>query len=184
MNRTGVVVIYLAVAGVIACAQSSSAPAESTGPKGASASATAQLKDAKGQSVGQVKMRETAEGVLLQVELKSVEPGVKAFHIHEAGRCDAPTFQTAGPHFNPEKEAHGLLAQSGAHAGDLPNIHVPESGSASVEVLAHGVTLASGERSLLDANGSAVVLHAKADDYASDPAGNAGDRVACGIVTK
>jgi Cu-Zn family superoxide dismutase len=166
----------------MAMAQSNTEPRPSG--TNAPATATAQLKDAKGQAVGQVKMRETPQGVLLNVELKSVDPGVKAFHIHDAGSCEPPAFQSAGPHFNPAKQPHGLLAPAGAHAGDLPNIHVPETGNLSVEVLATGVSLSSGERSLLDANGSAIVVHAKPDDYASDPAGNAGDRVACGVVTR
>jgi Cu-Zn family superoxide dismutase len=180
MFRTSVAFICLALASTSVPAQSTSQPQPST----QAARASAQLKDAKGQPVGQVQIRETPEGVLLSVELTGVEPGVKAFHIHDAGRCEAPTFQSAGPHFNPEKQPHGLLEPPGAHAGDLPNIHVPETGEASVEVLAQGVTLSQGQASLLDANGSALVLHAKPDDYASDPAGNAGDRVACGIVSR
>jgi Cu-Zn family superoxide dismutase len=172
--------VALASTGAIA---QSTAEQSGTGVHG-QATATAKLKDAQGQDVGAVQLRNTPEGVLLTIELESVEPGVKAFHIHDAGRCDAPTFHSAGPHFNPEKQPHGLLPPAGAHAGDLPNIHVPETGMASVELLATGVTLADGERSLLDANGSALVLHAKPDDYASDPAGNAGDRVACGIVIR
>jgi Cu-Zn family superoxide dismutase len=182
MYRSGFAFICLALASTAAIAQSK--PESDASGAHAAATATAQLKDSHGKPVGDVKMRETPEGVLLTIELQSVEPGVKAFHIHDAGRCEEPTFQSAGPHFNPEKEPHGLLAPKGAHAGDLPNIHVPETGTTSVEVLASGVTLSSGERSLLDTNGSALVLHAKADDYASDPAGNAGDRVACGIVTR
>lgn len=181
MYRTGNVFICLLLVSAAATAQPSGPSSSSTK---AEPKATAELKNTKGQSVGEVTMRETPEGVLLTIELQSVEPGVKAFHIHDAGRCEAPTFQSAGPHFNPNKQPHGLLAPAGAHAGDLPNIHVPASGTAAIEVLAPGVTLSPGDRSLLDANGSAVVLHAKADDYASDPAGNAGDRVACGVVTR
>jgi Cu-Zn family superoxide dismutase len=179
MNRVVFAFICLAAGGAAVYAQGERHPASSQAP-----TATAQLKNGKGERIGEVKLRDTPNGVLLQVELESVEPGVKGFHIHDVGRCEAPAFQSAGPHFNPTRESHGLLASSGAHAGDLPNIHVPETGMASVEVLASGVTLAPGERSLLDANGAAVVLHANADDYASDPAGNAGDRIACGVIAR
>jgi superoxide dismutase, Cu-Zn family len=183
MHRIGFVIVGLSLAGATALAQSGTQPAAAA-QQAPGATAKAQLKDAKGQDVGEVTLRETPQGVLMQVTLRNVEPGVKAFHIHDVGRCEGPTFQSAGPHFNPSKRQHGIVASSGAHAGDLPNVHVPESRSASVEVLASGLKLAAGDGGLLDANGSAVVLHAKADDYATDPSGNAGDRVACGVVTK
>jgi Cu-Zn family superoxide dismutase len=161
----------------VMAAQAAQSPSASPGAK-------ATINDAKGQSIGEATLFDTSEGVLIKADLKNVPPGVKAFHIHDAGKCEGPTFQSAGPHFAPEKKSHGLLNPSGPHAGDLPNIHVADSGSLSIEVLAHGVTLKPGPASLLDANGSAIVLHAKADDYASDPAGNAGDRVACGVITR
>jgi len=182
MYRAGYAFTCLAFACTAVMAQSK--PEQGATAARPQASATATLKDGKGKEVGAAQLRETPQGVLLTIELKGIEPGVKAFHIHDAGRCEGPTFQSAGPHYNPEKHPHGLLTAGGAHAGDLPNIHVPETGIASVEILATGVTLGQGERSLLDANGSALVLHAKADDYTSDPAGNAGDRMACGIVNR
>jgi superoxide dismutase, Cu-Zn family len=152
---------------------------------GAMATGKAMLQDAKGQPVGSVDLKETSTGVLLTVDLKNVAPGVKAFHIHDAGSCQPPKFDSAGPHFAPDKTAHGLLNAKGPHNGDLPNVHVPESGVLSFEVLAPGVTLGKDPKtSLFDANGSALVLHSKADDYATDPSGNAGDRIACGVVTK
>jgi Cu-Zn family superoxide dismutase len=128
-------------------------------------------------------LRETPGGVLISVDLRGVPPGVHAFHVHATGKCDPPGFQSAGGHFAPGGTHHGLAAQEMPHAGDLPNVHVPDSGSLSFEVLAP-VTLGPGDRSLFDADGAAVVLHATADDYASDPAGNAGARIACGIVTR
>jgi Cu-Zn family superoxide dismutase len=152
---------------------------------GAGGTAKATLQDAKGQSVGTATLKETTHGVLLTVDLKNVPPGVKAFHIHDAGSCQPPKFDSAGPHFAPAKNAHGLMNPKGPHNGDLPNIHVPESGMLSFEVLATDVTLGKDPKtSLLDANGSALVIHMKADDYATDPSGNAGDRIACGVIAK
>jgi len=172
---------------VIICLIASSAGASAVQSAGESPARTASatLKDARGQRVGQVTLRETPNGVLLHVELESVEPGVRALHIHDIGRCDGPSFQSAGPHFNPQRRAHGFLASPGPHAGDLPNLYVPETGTSSVDVLAPGGSLTGGQApTLLDGNGAAVVLHAGADDYKSDPAGSAGDRVACGVITR
>lgn len=146
--------------------------------------ATAQLKDAKGQAVGSATLTETPRGVLVSVQLTKAPQGEHAFHIHMTGKCEPPAFESAGGHFNPASAEHGFLAPKGAHAGDLPNVHVPASGALTFEFLAAGVTLGSGANSLLDADGSALVMHAKPDDYKSQPSGAAGDRVACGVVTK
>lgn len=137
-----------------------------------------------GQSLGDATLRETPTGVLLSVNLQNVPAGTHAFHIHTIGLCEAPTFMSAGGHFAPGGTKHGLMAQAMPHAGDLPNLHVAADGKLSFEVLAGNVTLAAGPRSLFDADGSALVLHAMADDYVTDPAGNAGGRIACGTVTK
>jgi superoxide dismutase, Cu-Zn family len=110
--------------------------------------------------------------------------GEHAFHIHAVGKCEPP-FTTAGDHFNPGGKKHGLEAADGSHAGDMPNLHVPSNGDLSVEVVNPTMTLAKGRpNSVFDADGSSIVIHAKADDYKSDPAGNAGDRVACGVITE
>ena len=146
--------------------------------------ASAVIKDAMGTTVGTASLRETASGVLLKVDLTGAPTGVHALHVHTTGKCDAPMFTTAGGHFAPGGTKHGLMAAGGPHAGDLPNIYVPADGKLSLEVLESNVTLADGPRSLLDADGSAIVLHATADDYMTDPAGNAGGRIACGVVTK
>ena len=95
--------------------------------------------------------------------------------------CEPPKFESAGPHFNPEEHQHGMMNPKGPHAGDMPNLHVPESGAVQLEVL--NSTVALTEASLLDEDGSAIVIHAGPDDYKSDPAGNAGDRIACGVIT-
>jgi Cu-Zn family superoxide dismutase len=156
--------------------------AQAAAPQGATAKA--EIKDAKGQSLGNAMLRETPNGVLLSVDLQNVPAGPHAFHIHTTGKCEGPTFMTAGGHFAPGGTKHGLMAQAMPHAGDLPNLHVGADGKLAFEVLAANVTLAAGPRSLFDADGSALVLHATADDYFSDPAGNAGGRIACGVVEK
>ncbi len=147
--------------------------------------AKAELKTADGASAGTATLTETPHGVLIQADLE-LPAGVHAFHIHAVGKCDgADKFKSAGGHFNPAGHKHGILAPDGKHAGDMPNIHVPDSGKVSVEVLAHGVTLKEGEKhSLFHEGGTALVVHAKADDNVGDPAGNAGDRIACGVITK
>jgi Cu-Zn family superoxide dismutase len=155
--------------------------AAATALPAAAESAKAQLKDASGKDVGTVDLVQTEAGVLLKVSVKGIPAGEHAFHIHAVGKCEPP-FTTAGGHFNPGQHKHGFMSGD-AHAGDMPNLHVPEGGALSVEVLNREVTLAKGKpNSVFDADGSAIVIHAKADDYKSDPAGNAGDRIACGVV--
>jgi len=136
-----------------------------------------------GKVVGNATLRETPNGVLVKVDITGVPPGVHAFHIHAVGVCEGPQFTTAGPHFAGGGAMHGLMAQKMPHAGDMPNVYVGADGKGTAETLAH-VTLAAGQRSLFDADGSALVLHATADDYVTDPAGNAGGRIACGVVRK
>ena len=101
--------------------------------------------------------------------------------MHEVGRCDAPAFTTAGGHFNPEGKQHGFRNSSGSHAGDLPNVSPPQSGSLTFDVLLPNASL-SGRNALLDADGAAIVVHASADDYLTDPSGNSGSRIACGVI--
>ena len=119
----------------------------------------------------------------MSLTLTAAQPGVHAFHIHAVGKCEPPDFKSAGPHFNPDQTRHGIMSPEGPHAGDLPNIHVPADGKLEVEFLNPVVTL-SQESALLDEDGSAIVIHAGADDYKTDPAGNAGDRIACGVIAK
>lgn len=143
------------------------------------AQAKADIKNAQGQSIGTATLTETPQGVLLSVNLTSAPAGPHAFHMHAVGKCEAP-FTTAGGHLNPAGKKHGIKSKEGAHAGDLPNVTVPASGALTFEVLAHGVTMAQ----VMDADGTAVVMHQGVDDYATDPAGAAGDRIACGVVAK
>jgi len=143
--------------------------------------ATAVLKDANGKEVGKVTIIAVPTGVLLDADLTAVPPGDHAFHIHAIGKCEPPDFKSAGGHFNPEEDKHGLMNEAGPHAGDLPNIHVPENGKLHIEVLDQRVSLSDG---LLDDDGSAIVIHQRPDDYKTDPAGNAGPRIACGVITR
>jgi Cu-Zn family superoxide dismutase len=169
----------------VAAALSASAQEKPTGTTGAHPRmASASLADTEGRAVGQAQLRQTPHGVLLRLDLKNATPGVHAMHIHDAGRCDRPSFESAGPHFNPGGHQHGLLNPRGVHAGDLPNLDIPASQQLSVEYLVVDVTLDPGPQSLLDANGSAIVIHSGKDDYASDPAGASGDRIACGQISQ
>ena len=146
----------------------------------ASPTASATLKDAKGKAVGTAQLTQTPHGVLISVDLHGLKAGAHAIHLHEIGKCDAPDFKSAGGHFNPTKKSHGFMVAEGAHAGDMPNIDVPANGKLKAELLAADATLDN----LLDQDGAALVVHAKADDYKSQPAGDAGDRVACGVIEK
>jgi len=142
-----------------------------------------ELQDLKGKNVGRVMLVDTPHGLLLRGVLNGIPPGTHAIHFHETGKCEPP-FKTAGAHFNPEKKAHGVLDPAGNHAGDLPNLVVPATGKLDFELFAPGVTLAAGPDSVLDTDGTSLVIHAKADDYRSQPAGDSGDRIACGVVPR
>ena len=148
------------------------------------ATATANLVDSKGTSVGTAKLTETATGVNLALDVSNLPPGVHGFHIHAVGSCEPPDFKTAGGHFNPENKKHGWENPEGHHAGDLQNLTVDAQGKAKVEVLVPGVTLGDGPNSLFHPQGTALVIHADPDDMKTDPAGNAGKRIACGVITK
>lgn len=146
--------------------------------------AMATLKDASGKEVGKVDFTETPHGVLLKLSLKGFPAGERAFHVHAIGKCEPP-FTSAGGHFNPAGKKHGMEAAEGAHAGDMPNLFVPATGELIVQVANPAITLVEGKpNSVFDADGSAIIIHAGPDDYKTDPTGNAGDRVACGVITK
>jgi Cu-Zn family superoxide dismutase len=141
---------------------------------------SADVMNSDGEIIGEAVFSETKKGVEIHVTAEKLEPGTKAIHIHEAGKCEPPDFKSAGAHFNPAGKEHGFHNPKGFHAGDLPNIKVSESGKVNVKIVATGVKLATD--SLLDADGSALVIHEKADDYKTDPAGNAGNRIACASI--
>jgi len=144
--------------------------------------ATANLIDANGRGMGRARLRQAPHGVLLEVVFENATTGGHGLHLHEVGRCERPGFASAGGHFNPTGRQHGYLNARGPHAGDLPNIEVPSTGRLSVEYFVADVTLEPGAKSLLDQNGSSLVVHAGKDDHASDPAGVSGDRLACGEI--
>jgi superoxide dismutase, Cu-Zn family len=145
--------------------------------------AKAELKNAQGETVGEALLTETPHGVLIRTTLHGLPEGTHAFHIHQTGKCEPP-FTTAGGHFNPSGKQHGIENPLGMHAGDLPNIHVPQDGRLTFDVFDPDVTMKPGLNSLFHAEGSALVVHQGADDYRSDPAGNAGARIACGVITR
>jgi superoxide dismutase, Cu-Zn family len=142
-----------------------------------------ELKDAQGKAVGNIVVWDQGSGVALELHLHDLTPGEHAIHFHQVPKCEAPDFKSAGGHFNPDGKKHGFDSPDGHHAGDMKNFTVGADGKAEVRMEDADVTLKDGPHSLLT-NGAAIVIHAKADDYKTDPSGSSGDRVACGEITK
>jgi superoxide dismutase, Cu-Zn family len=172
MRWTPIAGVALVVAGCAAALQ----PSVST--------ATAALNNAQGEVVGTATLSEVTGGLRIVVTVRGLPPGEKGVHIHEAGRCEPPAFASAGGHLNPGQRQHGLLNPAGPHAGDLPNIRIDPDGSGRLETLNDRITLEAGPISLFDADGSVLVIHGAADDHRTDPTGNSGGRIACGVIVK
>lgn len=146
---------------------------------GGGRSVAAMLKTAAGADAGRATATEVTGGVRFTADVSGMPPGTHGIHVHTTGRCDPPDFTTAGPHWNPTTRQHGTQNPQGPHQGDLPNLIVGADGRGTVGLTIPGATLDA----LNDADGAAMVVHANADDLRTDPSGNSGGRIACGVFT-
>ncbi len=138
-----------------------------------------------GKKIGTVDFSQTGHGVLIEIELSGLPPGAHGVHIHGSGVCEARKhFASAGPHLSLVPHAHGYLAKGGPHEGDLPNQFAAGDGALHASTITNAFTIGNGERSIFDRDGAAIIVDSKADDYVSQPAGNSGDRIACGVIVR
>lgn len=184
MRKTVGITAVLAL-GLAACGSSgtseeddNAAPA-ATAPADGPRQAIASLQTAEGESAGSVTASSLPDGVTISINAEGLPPGEHGAHVHMTGACEAPTFESAGGHWNPESRSHGLEAPSGQHAGDMPNLTVGADGTGTLEYQLAGGSF----EGLLESDGSAFVIHADADDQVTDPSGNSGDRIACGVFS-
>ncbi|ANE46106.1 hypothetical protein SY83_07235 [Paenibacillus swuensis] len=170
-------IILLSACGLKSASVSSEIPAASP--------VEVKLIDTTGKPAGTAMLKQQANGVLVHIQATGLTKGKHGFHFHEAGKCEAPTFKSAGEHFNPTQKEHGFNNPKGFHGGDLPNLVADAKGQATAEIFVDYVTLAEGKpNSLLKEGGTSIIIHTGEDDYVTNPAGNSGDRALCGVISK
>jgi Cu-Zn family superoxide dismutase len=146
--------------------------------------AWAPIVDANGESIGTAALTQKKEKVHIYAWATGLTPGKHGIHVHAVGQCDPTAFVTAGSHFNPEIRKHGLHNPEGPHAGDMPNMEVREIGFGIMRAATDRISLSDGPKSVFDADGSAIIIHAAEDDQVTDPTGNSGARIACGVIER
>jgi Cu-Zn family superoxide dismutase len=189
MTHRSALAVSLLFAGtaLAACSQKAEEPAGNVAepPAMAEPSAAPQtiaLNGTDGRPVGTVTLSEDANGVTIKVDASAIAAGTHGVHLHEKGLCEGPKFESAGAHWNPASKQHGRDNPMGAHLGDLANFDIGQAGAATTSFTVAGVTMSGATNALADADGTSLVVHAKADDYRTDPSGNSGDRVACAVL--